>query len=228
MGGAVVPLITTGLGLGASILGANKQKKAVERAAREQAAAARAAQATIAPFAEAGTQATQQIQEGLSTGTLGGSFTPPDLTSDPGYQFRLQQGEEALDRLQSSRGNLYSGQALKESQRFAQGLADQTFQDAFERYMREQQERRALLEGQRSAGLSAATGISGIQSDLGQQQAAATLARQQAGAQGFGSALGYGLQGMGNNFGLSPSPASGMTGVYDPNLPWKTSGITSY
>lgn len=46
---------------------------------------------------------------------------------DPGYQFRLQQGEEGIERSQAARGGRFGGAALKELERFRQGLASQEF-----------------------------------------------------------------------------------------------------
>lgn len=45
----------------------------------------------------------------------------------PGYQFQLEQGQQALERSQAARGGLMSGRAAKESMRFGQGLASQDF-----------------------------------------------------------------------------------------------------
>lgn len=62
------------------------------------------------------------------------TWSPGDLTKDPGYQFQLDQGLQALDRSNASRGNYYSGAALKDAAGYAQGLADQTAQDAYSRW----------------------------------------------------------------------------------------------
>ncbi len=62
------------------------------------------------------------------------SFTPTDLQNDPGYQFQLQQGEQALARNQAARGNYFSGEALKAAQDYGQGLAGTTFDAANNRY----------------------------------------------------------------------------------------------
>lgn len=43
--------------------------------------------------------------------------------ASPGYQFRLQEGENALARAQGARGKLLSGDAIKEAMQFGQGLA---------------------------------------------------------------------------------------------------------
>ena len=50
------------------------------------------------------------------------------LTSTPGYQFNLKQGEQVLGRTQAARGLLNSGKALVEAEKFGQGLAEQTYQ----------------------------------------------------------------------------------------------------
>ncbi len=62
------------------------------------------------------------------------SFSPTDLQNDPGYQFQLQQGEQALARQQAAKGNYFSGQALKDAQTFGQGLAGTTYDAANTRF----------------------------------------------------------------------------------------------
>lgn len=214
---AAIPALVTG---GAALLGANKQKKAIARARREQAASAASAQARLDPYQETGTQANRLIQEGLSSGTLGGSFTPQDFSTDPGYQFQLEQGEQALGRQQSATGDLYSGQAIKEGQRFSQGLASQAYQDAYNRWLQTQQNRYNVLSGQQSQGSGIATGQGNIDLGQGNYAAQATMARREAQDRGTSQAIGAGLDlygqgteglqrvatgGMGGSFGGGPS-----------------------
>jgi hypothetical protein len=47
--------------------------------------------------------------------------------TSPGYQFRLDQGMQAIDRSAASRGRLMSGATLKAAQGFGQGLATDEF-----------------------------------------------------------------------------------------------------
>lgn len=210
------------VGGGASIAGANKQKKAIERARREQAAAAAAAQERLAPYQEQGEYATQQIREGLDTGTLGGSFTPNDYLEDPSYQFQMQEGQQALDRLQSARGNLYSGQAIKESQKFSQGLASQAYQDAYNRWLQTQQNRYNILQGQQQTGYGAAGGQNVIGINEGNNAAQATMARRAAQDQGTAGALNAGLQIVG-------TPSFGnMLGGGKTAQPWINPDMVSY
>lgn len=71
---------------------------------------------------------------------LNAKFEPGDLTQDPGYQFRLQQGQQAMDRTLGARGSLFSGAALKASQDYGQGLADSTYNDAYQRFLAQNQQ----------------------------------------------------------------------------------------
>lgn len=64
------------------------------------------------------------------------NFSPGDLTQDPGYQFNLAQGDRALSRRQAANGNYFSGAAAKELQDYGQGLADNTYNSAFDRALR--------------------------------------------------------------------------------------------
>jgi hypothetical protein len=90
----------------------------------------------------------------------GFEFTPGDLTADPGYQFNLAQGTSAQDRANLARGNFYSGQALKEAQAFGQGLADTTYNTAFNRALQA-----------RGAGMEGALANAGINTDFGRNTA---------------------------------------------------------
>ena len=83
-------------------------------------------------------------------------FKPGDLTQDPGYQFNLAQGNQALDRAQLARGNFFSGEAGKELQTFGQGLADNTYNTAFQRALQTQ-----------NAGLQAAGAQVGVNDNIG-------------------------------------------------------------
>jgi hypothetical protein len=90
----------------------------------------------------------------------GFEFTPGDLTADPGYQFQLTEGNRAADRANLARGNYYSGQALKEAQQFGQGLADTTYNTAFNRALQA-----------RGAGMEGALANAGINTDFGRNTA---------------------------------------------------------
>ena len=60
-------------------------------------------------------------------------FNEEDLFKDPGFQFRFDQGLQAIERSASARGTLGTGRTLKELTRFGQGLASQEFAAAYSR-----------------------------------------------------------------------------------------------
>jgi hypothetical protein len=53
--------------------------------------------------------------------------------ADPGYQFRLGEGNKAIERAAASRGGMYSGATLKALQRFGQDHASNEFGNVFAR-----------------------------------------------------------------------------------------------
>lgn len=120
------------------------------------------AQEYLNPYTQAGSAATGQLSQALSAG-----FQPGDLTQDPGYQFRLQEGEQALQRRMASSGLGQSGAALKAAQEYGQGLADQTYNDAYQRWL----SGNSQLQTTANMGLGAADASSELASDVGFIQA---------------------------------------------------------
>jgi hypothetical protein len=58
-----------------------------------------------------------------------------NFEADPGYAFRKQQGEDAMQKRQLASGNFFSGGALKEASDFGSALASQEYGNAFQRYL---------------------------------------------------------------------------------------------
>tara|TARA_Y100000310_G_scaffold327615_1_gene394248 strand:- start:226 stop:1305 length:1080 start_codon:yes stop_codon:yes gene_type:complete len=68
--------------------------------------------------------------------TPGAPFTPPtgaQLTADPSYQFRLQQGQEALERSGAARGVTNTGGTLKNILDYGQQAASQEYGNVYNR-----------------------------------------------------------------------------------------------
>jgi hypothetical protein len=110
------------------------------------------------PYATAGANASATLNAGLAPG---GDFnkTPSlsDLTIDPGYAFREQQGELALSRGAAARGAVQGGGFQKNINAFAQGNASQEYQNAFNRFEQSTQNRFANLKGVSDSGQVAST-----------------------------------------------------------------------
>jgi hypothetical protein len=130
--------------IGSSLIGSRASKSA----ASTQAAAANRAgdlqqqqferQVELqAPFREAGVRALPEL-EAASRYT---NFGMDQFQADPGYGFRLAEGQKALDRQAAARGGLISGAALKGAQRYGQEMGSQEYTNAFNRYQTERQAR---------------------------------------------------------------------------------------
>lgn len=81
------------------------------------------------------------------------AFRPPteaDMLRDPGYQFRMQQGQQALERSAAARGGLLSGGFARNLTDYAQGVGSQEYGNVYQRKMGENQLRygRALTRNQ--------------------------------------------------------------------------------
>jgi hypothetical protein len=121
-------------------------------------AATGTANSLLDPYSQAGAQAEGTLQSGLAQG---GDFnhapTMADITIDPGYAFRQQQGELALSRSAAARGGAISGSALKDLANYSQGLASTEYSNAFNRYENDTQSRYSRLFGVGQQGQAAAT-----------------------------------------------------------------------
>jgi hypothetical protein len=134
-GGAVL----SGVG---SVVGGITQANAAEAASEQQSQAAQNALALqremfeyqkglLEPYRTAGTAALKRLEGALG---LGGPAQPQQtLEMDPGYGFRLGEGMKALERMQSARGSMLSGGAMKAGQRYAQDYASGEYGNAYNR-----------------------------------------------------------------------------------------------
>lgn len=128
-----------------------------------------------APFREAGVRALGKL-EGASEYT---PFGMQQFQQDPGYAFRLKEGQRALDQQAAARGGLISGNALRAAQRYGQEMGSQEYQNAFNRYQLERQAKLGPLQT-----------LAGV----GQTSAQTLGAAGQNYATGAGEALGAGAQ----------------------------------
>lgn len=89
------------------------------------------------PFRQIGLENLNRLAALYSPET-GAYFKAPtmnELLMDPGYQFRLSEGEKALARMQSARGQYLGGGAIKAGLRYGQEMGSQEFQNAYARAM---------------------------------------------------------------------------------------------
>lgn len=67
-------------------------------------------------------------------GSLMRDFSMQDYQEDPGYQFRLAEGQKGLQRSAAAKGGLLSGAAMKDMEAYSQGMGAQEYQAAFNRF----------------------------------------------------------------------------------------------
>lgn len=164
-----MPFLTTALGIGAivsgvagagaSIAGASAQAGAAKSAAQlqyeeqqsslaEQRREFGIQQGNEAPFLEAGQASARQLEADLAPG---GSLTkqwdqpfvaPTAATeqNDPGYQFRLQQGQQALENSAAARGGVLSTGTAKDLTKFGQDYASNEYSNVYARAVQQYQQ----------------------------------------------------------------------------------------
>jgi hypothetical protein len=130
------------------------------------------------PFRGAGLTAQNQLLDllGLSknTGAAGfgkyaKDFGMSDFTADPGYAFRLSEGQKALERQAAMRGGLISGSALKAATRYGQDMASQEYTNAYNRYQTNRSNQLAPLGSLLSSGQAAASNTGAAAGNYGTQ-----------------------------------------------------------
>lgn len=95
------------------------------------------------PYREAGEQALNRL---IPLATEYTPFGMQQFQQDPGYAFRLGEGQKALERTAAARGGLISGGALRAAQRYGQEMGSQEYTNAFNRYQAERQARLGPLQ----------------------------------------------------------------------------------
>lgn len=129
-----------------SVIGGLISKDASSSAADTQAASADAAnqlqykmfeqnRADLAPWRATGEQALGNINQGLAPGgQFARRFSMADFQADPGLNFRMQQGVNALERGAAAKGRLYSGAQGKALTRYGQDFGSNEFSNAYNRF----------------------------------------------------------------------------------------------
>lgn len=166
----------------------------------------------LEPWVSTGEQAFQELFS--IRGELTAPFTEETFRADPGYQFRLEEGERGLTNYLARQGLRDSGEARREFMRINQGYADQTYNDAFNRHWQENTNRfnvgNALAGyGERAIGRLAnasqarGSGRAGVRMQAANAIANMYAGRGQAQAQGIqneGDAYAQGIAGATQNY----------------------------
>jgi len=222
--------------LGSAVIGGAVASKGASKAAKAQQQAAEQAsdvqrqiferQAELSePFRQAGITSQNELMRLLGIGgdataadygMLTRGFTPEQMQMDPGYAFRLAEGEKALERMQAARGQYLGGGAIRAGTRYGQEMGSQEYMNAFNRAQAQLGTRLGALGSLYGAGQTATQQVAGQAGQLGSNLGNLLMQSGQARASGYlgqanalSQALGQGAMGYGLYKGgyFNPPPA---------------------
>jgi hypothetical protein len=204
--------------IAAPIVGGLLGKSAADKAASGQQAAADAATAEQrrqfditredqAPWLATGQDAIRTLGQllglGGGSGELMRNFTGADLANDPGYAFRLAEGNKAIENAARARGMYMGPSTVKELLRYGQDYAGNEFQNAWNRDMANRTTKFNFLSGASGGGQTAANTLANagasMANNIGSLMTGAANARGAARIAGA-NALAGGLTGAYNNW----------------------------
>jgi hypothetical protein len=212
------------LGLSAASSAADTQAAATGQAADLQYKMFQEQQAAQKPWLEAGGRALGKLE----TAADYTPFSMNQFNADPGYAFRLSEGQKALERSAAARGGLISGGALKAATRYGQDMGSQEYTNAFNRYQTERAARLQPLQSLAGVGQTAAntmgqnagmygTNVGNLMTSGAAASAAGTMGQANALTGGLSTYLNYN---QGNNLvnalNRTPTPTGYGAPVSDP------------
>jgi len=224
---------------------AKTQARAVDRGTEEQRRQYEQTREDQAPWRNAGMASLSQLTGGLQAG---GEFNRPfsmaDYQADPGYQFRLSEGQKGVETAAGARGSRYSGATLKALSRFNSDQASQEYGSAYNRYNNDISSRFNRLAsvaglGQTAtnqvtaAGTNAANNISQGIADAGTARASGYVGVGNAVNQGIGQLSNYYqqrpmLSGLAGNNGSYYTPTQGGFTDLNTNATNQTANFDTY
>lgn len=150
------------------------------------------------------------------------------IANDPGYQFRLSEGQKALERSAAAKGGLFSGGTLKDLTRYGQNFASNEFQNVYNRAMGLAGLGQNSTNVMTNAGQNTANSVAGNTMEGAINEANARASGYAALGKGIGGAINAGLNwaqmsGMG-----ASNPGGGAMTVPADNYGYQTPQASSY
>ena len=129
------------------------------------------------PYKQAGaTSLSQMMGQMTPDGYFNQTYTGQDIYSDPSYQFRLQQGQDAIQSSAAAKGGLLTGATLKALQNYGQESANQEYSNAYNRFNADQTNRYNRLSNLVGIGQNAAAQVGNAGAQTAQAVANNTMA----------------------------------------------------
>jgi hypothetical protein len=119
------------------------------------------------PWQQAGVRALT----GLESADFQRDFTANDFEQDPGYAFRMAEGQKALERSAAARGGLLGGGFGKALTKYGQDFASNEFKSAYDRFNADRDRRFGRLSSIAGMGQNAVSGLVNASGNYGNQVA---------------------------------------------------------
>jgi hypothetical protein len=170
-----------------------------------------------APWREAGGAALSQLSGGLAPGgEYNRRFSMSDYQQDPGYQFRLSEGQRGIENAAAARGSRYSGATLKALARFNSDQASQEYGNAYNRFQNDMSSRFNRMASVAGLGQTANNQVAAAGQNYANQAGQAIQNAGAARASGYvgssnaiGNAIGQGINAFGQQQYLNSLSGSG-------------------
>ncbi len=130
VGGAVTGIAGSAIQAGAAGRAARGQQDAANKANQMQWDMYQQTRSDQEPWRQAG----QKALGDMGNADFQRDFTAGDFQKDPGYDFRMAEGQKALERSAAARGGLQSGGTMKGLARYGQDYASGEYQNAYNRF----------------------------------------------------------------------------------------------
>lgn len=173
---------------GASLIAGSKSASESKQAGRLAAAGTAQAREDLTPFREAGVGALEELNALLG---LGGDQEAAlnSLRSSPGFQFRFNQGVNALENSAAASGGLFSGNTGQALTEFGQNFASNEFGSRVNRLLSLVQGGQSAAAGQGAASIQGGNALAQGALGAGQAQTSATIGVGNAATSGIQNAL---------------------------------------
>lgn len=198
---------------GSAVVGAAVSSNASRKASNKQADAARDANETgqdqyeqnrtdAAPWRAAGETALGQMSAGTAAGgEFNRDFSLADFNRDPGYQFRMDEGRNALESGAAARGGLLGGGTGKALERYGQNYASGEYSNAYNRFNKDRGDRFNRLASLAGVGQTATRDVASQGAALATQTGSNLMQGANARASGYigqANAISDGMGTLGN------------------------------
>lgn len=156
---------------------AQTQAASADRASRIQQENFEQTRKDLMPYKQAGDTSLSQLMGQMTPdGYFNQTYTGQDIYSDPSYQFRLQQGQDAIQSSAAAKGGLLTGATLKALQNYGQESASQEYSNAYNRFNADQTNRYNRLSNLVGIGQNAAAQVGNAGAQTAQAVANNTMA----------------------------------------------------